>query len=362
MPYRRAGKLLRNMLRFCNKHCTCPVMTMTHENRTNVADNLFDQFMEAVTSGAHDRALLIASQAVAEATEQMKAVLANAQLRAATYPSSLMMVHIAAQRATQADELRIFLADIGTRITEASRAKGAATTSATASWIDFLSGWLSKVDTELVAQETLDQAARTVQASTPSAVGPTPRPASSYGGTPSNSAAASSGGSTGAGRGGGKAAGGNRGGRGSGGGGSSGNSAPPAAASTAPPLPTPVWRIVRFKRSIPCSPDIVGDTLGVAGAPPCSRCNNGSHYHGECPLTWGVSGTSLPGFSADGSRIPGDWSKSDNEPIRRVVKAWVTFLQDASNFHGRAPDVAGVAGAPDVSDFQKRESTAPRKP
>jgi hypothetical protein len=132
------------MLLFCNKHCTCPVMTMTHENRTNVDDNLFDQFMEAVTSGAHNRALLVASQAVAEATEQMKAVLANAQLRAATYPSSLIMVHIAAQRATQADELRIFLADISARITEASRAKGAATTSATASWIDFPSGWLSK--------------------------------------------------------------------------------------------------------------------------------------------------------------------------------------------------------------------------
>jgi hypothetical protein len=125
-------------------------MMMTHENRTSVADDLFHQFMEAVTSGTHDRALHVASQAVAEATEQMKGVLANAQLRATTYPSLPMMVHIAKQGAAQAGELRIFLAHINTRITEALRAKGAATTSATAPSNDFLSGWLSKVDTELV--------------------------------------------------------------------------------------------------------------------------------------------------------------------------------------------------------------------
>ena len=42
MPYSRAGKLLLNMLRFCNKHCTCPVMMMMNENRTCAAYNLFD--------------------------------------------------------------------------------------------------------------------------------------------------------------------------------------------------------------------------------------------------------------------------------------------------------------------------------
>ena len=363
MPYSRAGKLLRNMLRFCNKHCTRPVMMMTHENRTTVADNLFDQFMEAVTSGAHDRALLVASQAVAEATEQMKMVLANAQLRATTYPTSAMMVHIAKQRAMQADELRIFLADINTRITEASRAKNAATTSATASWIDFLSGWLSKVDTELVAQETLDQAARTAHFVAPPVTGLSLRSASFNGGTPGGASAASCGSGTGpgAGQGGGTGAGGGRGGRSNGGSGGSSTNATPISGS-ATPVAKPPWKLVRFKRHIPCSPDVVGDALGVPGAPPCTKCNNGSHFHGECPWAWGNSGTSLPGFGADGSRIPGDWSKTDNEPIRRVVKAWVTFLQDHSNFQGKAPDVAGVAGAPDISDFQKRESTAPRRP
>ena len=34
----------------------------------------------------------------------------------------------------------------------------------------------------------------------------------------------------------------------------------------------------------------------------------------------------------------------------------------AGVFQGKALDVAGVAGAPDFSDFQKRESTAPRRP
>jgi hypothetical protein len=101
----------------------------------------------------------------------MKVVLANAQLRAMTYPTSPMMVHIAKQRATQADELR-FTSLLSTRVS-ASRAKGVATTSATASWIDFLSGLLSKVDTTLVAQKTLEQAARSAPASaTPVAAPP----------------------------------------------------------------------------------------------------------------------------------------------------------------------------------------------
>jgi hypothetical protein len=38
LPYRRAGRLLRNMLRWCNPHCTCAVMKMTHETRSKAAE------------------------------------------------------------------------------------------------------------------------------------------------------------------------------------------------------------------------------------------------------------------------------------------------------------------------------------
>ena len=159
-----------------------------------------------------------------------------------------------------------------------------------------------------------------------------------------------------------RGAGGSSGGRKSGGSSGSGTSVTPTGGSAATTT-TPPWRVVRFKRSIPCSPDVVGDTAGVLGAPSCTKCNIGPHCHGEGQLTWGASGTPLPGFGADGSRIPGDWSKTDNVPIRRVVKACVTFLQDFANFHNRAPEeVAGVVGAQGVSDFQMHESTAPRKP
>ncbi len=75
LPYRRAGRMLKNALRWVNKFCTCPVMKMTHATRSLQSDSLFEQFNEAISSGPPDRALLLASQAVAEATEQMQCIL-----------------------------------------------------------------------------------------------------------------------------------------------------------------------------------------------------------------------------------------------------------------------------------------------
>jgi hypothetical protein len=66
--YKRAVRLLRNMLRRCNKYYTCPVMNMTFASSSAAADDLFDQFTEAVAAGAHDHALLFALQAVVEAS------------------------------------------------------------------------------------------------------------------------------------------------------------------------------------------------------------------------------------------------------------------------------------------------------
>ncbi len=35
LPYRQAGRLIRNMLRWCNASCTCTVMRMTHRLHTH---------------------------------------------------------------------------------------------------------------------------------------------------------------------------------------------------------------------------------------------------------------------------------------------------------------------------------------
>ncbi len=85
----------------------------------------------------------------------------------------------------------------------------------------------------------------------------------------------------------------------------------------------------------------------------------GDRYHGECPLKWGGTGTALPGFTLDGQRVAADWK--DNEPLRRVVKQWVTFLKDTSNFNQKQPFPAGAAGAPSLSDFEGRVTSAPKK-
>jgi hypothetical protein len=123
LPYKRAGRLMRNMLRWCNQHCSCQIMVMTHESRKAAATLLYESFSGAVDIGDHAQALLIAMQSTAEAGEQMKCILANALRRAVEYPNSPMLVYIAQRRAAQSDELRVFLAECSTRITEESKDK-----------------------------------------------------------------------------------------------------------------------------------------------------------------------------------------------------------------------------------------------
>jgi hypothetical protein len=152
--------MLKNALRWVNKFCTCPVMKMTHATRSLHSDTLFEQFNDAIASHSLDRALLIASQAVAEATEQMQCILVNAQARAALHSTSAFLTHVAARRQSQSTDLKIFLAELTGRITDASKAPGASSGAATAAWIDFLTGWLSKVDTDLVEPESILQASQ----------------------------------------------------------------------------------------------------------------------------------------------------------------------------------------------------------
>jgi hypothetical protein len=122
LPYKRAGRLLRNILRWCNKYCTCPVMN----DLCDPVDDIFDLFMEAVTTSRHDLAIHLAMQATAEATEQMKCILVNAQLRATEHSSTAMLAYIATRRQAQSNKLRVFLAEVNNRMTEASRVRHAA--------------------------------------------------------------------------------------------------------------------------------------------------------------------------------------------------------------------------------------------
>ncbi len=355
LPYKRAGRLLRNALRWCNKFTSCPVMKMTYAARTSAADKLYKQFSSAVSSGSHDLALLLASQAVAEATEQMQSILVSAQARSTTYPGSAFMVHVASRRQVQATELKIFLADIATRITDASQAHAASSGGATAAWVDFLSGWFLRSDSDLIEPDSIQKVAQAASSTIPSAsagVVSTPPRATSCAVGSQRSPKASPSGTSGSGGSGGAKGGGNL---GTGNSSSSGGGAGGSAASVF----VPVWRPCKFKNHIPCSADIVGDSLGVLRAATCSLCNNGDHYHGECPSKWGSTGTALPGFALDGQRIAADWT--DNEPLKRVVKQWVAFLKDTSNFNQKQPSPAGVAGAPSLADFEGRVSAAPKR-
>jgi hypothetical protein len=137
--YKRAGRLLRNALRWCNKFSTDLVMKMTYAVRSSAADKLYEQFSSAVSSGSHDLALLLAFQAraVAEATEQMQCILVNAQVRSGMYPGSAFIVHVARRRQAQAADLKIFLADIATRVTYASKAHDASSIC----WFPFAGDW-----------------------------------------------------------------------------------------------------------------------------------------------------------------------------------------------------------------------------
>jgi hypothetical protein len=84
-------------------------MNMTFATRSVAADDIYDLFMAAVTDSRHDVAILLAMQATAEAAEQMKCILVNAQLRASEHSSSARLVYIATRRQAQSDELRVFL-------------------------------------------------------------------------------------------------------------------------------------------------------------------------------------------------------------------------------------------------------------
>ena len=355
--YTMLGRRLRHALTWSNRHFTERLTILSREQQERERERIFDGFTDAVETQRPERALLFATQAVEEAKTVMETIVSHCAHNAAVYPSSPMLAHIARRRQTQSAELKVFIADLSRRITDTTRREhsdaSVATVQATAAWFDFLDGWMGNIDKELVRPATLRQTSGVLP--TPA---PTSAPVSHYGGStpgtgpqgPPNKRAAV--GNTPGGGGGGGALG------GGGGGGAAGGGTPAPGSSV-----VSRGRMCVFQRNFPCSTSIVGSTLGVTAAPPCKLCALSNHFHGECPKEWASKlGKVLPGFAADGTRVPSMWQAKSNEPIQSTVRAWVKFLSNSSNFVVPKPLPAEVAGAPTLADFQARVATAPAKP
>jgi len=102
----------------------------------------------------------------------------------------------------------------------------------------------------------------------------------------------------------------------------------------------------------PSSEDILGPVLGIGGPPfDCHACGQSGHWKGECPVFWGKKGKSLPGWTAQGQKIPNMWNGEN--PTKECYKSWVKFVTDVENY----PDGGGPAaleGAPDIEAFKHR--------
>ena len=337
--YSLLGRVMRHALCWCNRHFTESLTKLAHQQRQDRQRILYSDFMDAVSDHQHDRALLVTSQALDEAREEMDTILAHAQQLAAAYPSSDLFKHVEERRTVQQAELKVFLADVNARVTFASKQRSpdgqSPTQRAVAAWYDFLDGWLGNIDKELVRPEALRLMTCGPTVGTPSTP-PPPQAAAARAPAAGTTTPAPKRQATG-----------------------SGGSVAPAAGSSG--IPTR-GRTCSFQRNFPVSPTIIGTTLGVISAPQCKICARSDHYHGECPQEWGRIGKPLPGFARDGTRIGNMWHSKSNEPLQKTMKAWVAFLSDTSNFAIPSPLPAEVAGAPTLADFQARVATAPAKP
>ena len=163
--YSLCGRIVRNVLQWCNRNFTDALMQVTFKSHQEEQDRIHTRFTEFVAEGRFDGALLCAHQAASEAREEMKAVVANAQLFAAQHPTSVMIAHIAQRRKAQENELAIYLADLSHRINEAAqKTPDTASQHATAAFMDFLEGWMTKTDIALIRPETLQQASTSASA------------------------------------------------------------------------------------------------------------------------------------------------------------------------------------------------------
>ena len=165
--YSLCGPIVRNLnvLQRCNRNFTDALIQVTFRSHQEEQDRIHKRFTEFVVDGRFDGALLCAHQAVSEAREEMKAVVANAQLFAAQHPTSVMIAHNTQRRQAQENELAIYLADFSHRINEAAQKNpDTASQHATAAFMDFLEGWMTKTDIALIRPESLQQASTSASA------------------------------------------------------------------------------------------------------------------------------------------------------------------------------------------------------
>jgi hypothetical protein len=278
----------------------------------------------------------------------MKSVANDSLVRSQTFLSSNFLKFVAEQRAAQSDEHDVFVEAVTWRI--ASNAQGLAGPSqarcTVLMWQEFLGGWFPTSWSSAYCEEILVQWRRLKQSG--GAFG-----GHSAGGTsslpPAQSSAAIGDGSSSFSS-------------------SATGSSTVAGGAGAGASQTPARQLPQsgyeFQFTIPCSADIVGETLGIK-FPGIRRACAGKRNHptSECPMRWQRKGITLPGFSAANSTREGNsWTKSGREPLKATIQSWIDFINDPTNWNGRAPVPAGVAGGLSVTDFEQRLPAAPVKP
>jgi hypothetical protein len=341
------GRMLRICLRFCNDQFSDQITVLLHKGLEEEQAKMYQEFLVAAGSDAA-RALCIAPGALQYGRRRMKAVANDSRVRSQAFPSSSLLRFVAEQRAVQSAEYDVFVETVSRRIAaNAQDLAGSAQSRCTVLlWQEFLGGWCPTTWSSVYCEGILDQWQRLKQSggtlmghSTGGTIPPTTTQTfvANSSGTPVSSSSAA-GSSTVAG--------------GVGGG---------TPTATAQQLPQSGFA---FQVTIPCSVDIVGETLGTKFSGTCRMCpGRRNHPPAECPSRWIRKGITLPGFNlADGTRDGRAWTKSGKEPLRATIQAWIDFINDSTNWNGRTPVPAGVAGGLSVRDFEKRLPAAPVKP
>jgi hypothetical protein len=337
----RCGRMLMNASRYTNASFTLPMEQMDRTLREREREDVLTSFDEAMSSHNIGH-LLMAVERIKGYTRRLFESLKSASAMLARQYPLPEFEEIKAGREAQSDSLTEFFDRLSRRIEEQSMLKGSASRemSLAGFWISFVEAWRTKA----ASADDLDAVLKR-GFGFGSAV-------SSSGGSPASSAM--------------------------GGGGWSSSSAGFLRSPGSQLRGTPPAKSVqlaagggssqaggsssragagRGKKYIlnmtwPSSEDILGPVLGIGGPPfDCHACGQSGHWKGECPVFWGKKGKSLPGWTAQGQKIPNMWNGEN--PTKECYKSWVKFVTDVENYpDGGAP--AALEGAPDIEAFKHR--------
>jgi hypothetical protein len=338
------GRALRIGLTFCNEHCTGQITTLVHLGLKSEQDAIYSEFSAAAHGDASGVAvaLCIIPRAISYASSRAKAVLQDAEQQARAHPSSSLLAFAATGRRVQEGTIGRFLDEVVKRITTeagAAASPAAVTACTILMYQEFLAGWMAPVFSFMFCDDLEQRWRLQAQASAhQGGAGNTLVTPRTGGGDPAA-----------------------QGGRGGSGGSPGSKTADGAGTAT---QGQSVQSAFAFRHTIPCTIDIVGNTLGVPHQVACKKCKptGRCHPHAECPARWAqVTGSPLPGFDADGTRTGGAWFKN-KEPIKATIRAWIALIKDHSKWNGAAPVPAGVRGAPSLADFEGQLARAPERP